>query len=235
MKKYSRIKEEAYLANMELYSKGLAVYTFGNASSFDSGESVFAIKPSGVPYDKLKVSDMVVVDLDNKTVEGKLRPSSDTKTHSRLYRSFKGIGGACHTHSPYATAWAQAKKSIPILGTTHADHLPCPIPCTAELTAKMINGDYEDMTGSAIVETFRKLKISPLHVSMVLVACHGPFTWGKNAAESVYNAVILEELAKIAFVTLQVNPNAKNISKTLIEKHFQRKHGAKAYYGQGKN
>ncbi|NLX13033.1 MAG: L-ribulose-5-phosphate 4-epimerase AraD [Phycisphaerales bacterium] len=232
MKRYARIREDAYLANMEIAAKGLAVYTFGNASAFDEREGVFAIKPSGVDYDKLTPSDMVIVDLENRVIHGRLRPSSDTKTHSRLYRSFTGIGGVCHTHSTYATAWAQAGKSIPTLGTTHADHLPCPVPCTEEMTPKMINADYEDMTGLIVVETFKKLKIEAAHVPMALVASHGPFTWGNSAAKAVYNAVILEELAKMAFITLQVNPRTAPISRALLDKHFQRKHGAQAYYGQ---
>ncbi len=233
MKKYSDIRRQAYEANMELHARGLAIYTFGNASSLDEDGAVFAIKPSGVPYEKLKASDMVVVDLENNVVDGKLRPSSDTRTHSRLYRSFKGIGGVCHTHSTYATAWAQARKAIPVLGTTHADHLPCPVPCTPELTARMINGDYEDNTGIVIVDSFRKLKLDPRHVPMALVASHGPFTWGANASEAVYNAVVLEELAKIASISMQMAPNASPASKALVDKHFRRKHGGNAYYGQG--
>lgn len=230
--KYQSLREEAYSANMELYERKLALYTFGNASAFDPDLAIFAIKPSGMPYEKLKAEDIVIVDLDNKIVDGNLCPSSDTKTHSRLYREFKNIKGICHTHSTYATAWAQAKMPIPILGTTHADHLPCPVPCTAELSRGMIEGDYEDNTGIAIAQTFRKLKLNPEYVPMTLVASHGPFTWGKSAANAVYNSVILEELAKIAFITSFLNPKIKSAPKTLINKHFERKHGKNAYYGQ---
>ncbi|HOK04288.1 MAG TPA: L-ribulose-5-phosphate 4-epimerase AraD [Victivallales bacterium] len=230
--KFKTLKEEAYIANMELYKRGLALYTFGNASAFDHNKAVFAIKPSGVPYEKMKPDDMVVVDLENNVVEGSLRPSSDTKTHSRLYRSFPDICGVCHTHSTYATAWAQAKKEILILGTTHADHLPCSVPCTEELSEEMINGDYEDNTGIAISNLFKKLKLNPSHVPMVIVASHGPFTWGENAQKAVYNAVILEEIAKIAFLSVSLNPSLEMISDCLIKKHFERKHGKNAYYGQ---
>ncbi len=217
---------------MEIQAKGLAIYTFGNASAFDPDLGLFAIKPSGVEYGDLSPDMMVVVDLDNKTADGKLRPSSDTKTHSRLYKSFPGIGGVCHTHSSFATAWAQARKSIPVLGTTHADHLPNPVPCTADMSDEMIDGDYEDMTGRVIAETFASLRLDHLHTQMALVASHGPFTWGKSAATAVYNAVILEEIAKMALYTVQINPGHGRIPEKLIEKHFYRKHGAGAYYGQ---
>jgi len=230
--KYKTLKEEAYIANMELYKRGLALYTFGNASAFDRSKAVFAIKPSGIPYEKMKPEDMVIVDLENNVVEGSLRPSSDTKTHSRLYRSFSHICGICHTHSTYATAWAQAKRQIPIIGTTHADHLPCPVPCTEELTEEMVNGDYEDNTGVIIAELFKKLKLNPSHVPTVIVASHGPFTWGETAQKAVYNAVILEEIAKIAFLSVVLNPSLKSAPDYLIKKHFERKHGKNAYYGQ---
>jgi L-ribulose-5-phosphate 4-epimerase len=230
MSKYQNLKEEAYAANMEIPRHGLAVYTFGNVSAFDAGEGVFAIKPSGMAYDQLKVDDMVVVDLENNIVEGTMNPSSDTKTHIVLYRNFKGIGGVVHTHSTYAVAWAQAMRSIPIYGTTHADHLPGNVPCTQVMSDEMIKGDYEEETGNQILKSFSK--ISPKEYEMVLVACHGPFSWGKNAAKAVYNSVVLEELAKMAFLTEKINPKVLPMKDGLINKHYERKHGKSAYYGQ---
>ena len=201
---YGELKERAWQANMEIPRRGLAIYTFGNVSAFDAERAVFAIKPSGVAYESLTAADMVVVDLDARVVEGSLRPSSDTKTHAALYRAFRGIGGIVHTHSTYATAWAQACKPIPLYGTTHADHLAEDVPCTALMTADAVSGDYEAETGTQIIECFRAR--DPLQTPMVLVAGHAPFTWGKTAEKAVYNAVVLEELAKIASVTRTIDP-----------------------------
>lgn len=227
---YQELKEEAWRANMEIPRRGLAIYTFGNVSAFDAKRAVFAIKPSGVDYDKLTAADMVVVDLDVKVVEGTLRPSSDTKTHAVLYRAFQGIGGIVHTHSTYATAWAQACMPIPIYGTTHADHLAQDVPCTEVMTAAAVEGDYEAETGKQIIDCFRTR--DPHEVSMVLVAGHGPFTWGPTADKAVYHAVVLEELAKMAAITRSLDPRAGRLPEHLVRKHYQRKHGKGAYYGQ---
>ncbi|HMB00119.1 MAG TPA: L-ribulose-5-phosphate 4-epimerase [Spirochaetota bacterium] len=232
MATYKQLKKEAYTANMEIPAHGLAIYTFGNVSAFDSQKKVFAIKPSGVPYRQLKPSDMVVVDLNNRIIEGNLRPSSDTKTHALLYRSFPDLGGIAHTHSTYAVAWAQAQRSIPVMGTTHADHLAADIPVTAVMSDDQIQKDYEEETGKQITAVFEQL--SPQDIPMVLVACHGPFTWGSSAAKAVYNSVVLEELARQALFTLEINPDTPSLKKTLINKHYQRKHGNNAYYGQNK-
>ena len=230
MDEYSVIKEAAFRANVDLGRSGLVKATFGNVSAYDEKRGVFAIKPSGVPYEELTPDTMVVVDLDNNVIAGTMRPSSDTKTHSVLYRTFDGIGGICHTHSAYAVAWAQAKRSIPILGTTHADHLTDDIPCTEEMDDRMIKGDYETETGNQIVHHFEKLSYQD--IEMVLVACHGPFTWGKSAEKALYNSIILEELAKMALLSVQLNPSVRQLKASLIEKHYQRKHGNNAYYGQ---
>ena len=229
---FKSLKAAAYEANMEIQHQKLAIYTFGNVSAIDRAAGIVAIKPSGVPYSELKPEDMVLVDLDNKVVEGTKRPSSDTKTHTLLYRHFPNIGGVCHTHSTYAVAWAQALRSIPNFGTTHADHLTAAVPVTEVMRDDMILGDYEHETGNQILDIFKKENLSPEAVEMVLVACHGPFTWGKDAAKAVYNATVLEELAKMAYLTLQINPLATPIKQTLIDKHYFRKHGANAYYGQ---
>ncbi len=230
---YKSLKEAAYEANMEIQHRQLAIYTFGNVSAIDRSAGVVAIKPSGVPYADLKPADMVLVDLENKVLEGAKRPSSDTKTHTLLYRHFPNIGGVCHTHSTYAVAWAQAMRAIPNFGTTHADHLVTAVPVTELMSDEMILGDYEHETGNQILDIFRKENLSPDEVEMVLVACHGPFAWGKDAAKAVYNAAVLEELAKMAYLTLQINPLASSIKQTLIDKHYFRKHGQNAYYGQG--
>ena len=227
---YDELKEQAWRANAEIPRRGLAIYTFGNVSAFDAQRAVFAIKPSGVAYDRLTAADMVVVDLDAKVVEGTLRPSSDTKTHAALYRAFQGIGGIVHTHSTYATAWAQACMPIPIYGTTHADHLAEDVPCTAIMTAEAVQGDYEAETGTQIIDCFRTR--NPGETPMVLVAGHGPFTWGKTADKAVYHAVVLEELAKMASITRGLDPHAKRLPDHLVRKHFERKHGKGAYYGQ---
>ncbi len=228
---FKEIKELAWQSNMDLMRKGLVIETFGNASALDRARGVFAIKPSGVPYAELKARDMVVVDLENRMVEGSLQPSSDTKTHCVLYRHFEEIGGVVHTHSPFAVAWAQAMRAIPILGTTHADHLQTSIPCTEVLSDELIAGDYEEATGLQIVQTFESLSYK--EIEMVLVAGHGPFTWGATPQKAVYNSVMLEELAKMALYTLAINPNTPTLNQALIDKHYQRKHGAGAYYGQG--
>jgi L-ribulose-5-phosphate 4-epimerase len=227
---YAALKEQSWQANMEIPRRGLAIYTFGNVSAFDAGRAVFAIKPSGVAYETLTPADMVVVDLEAKVVEGDLRPSSDTKTHAALYRAFQGIGGIVHTHSTYATAWAQAGMAIPIYGTTHADHLAEDVPCTAVMTAEAVQGDYEAETGTQIIDCFRTR--DPGHTPMVLVAGHAPFTWGKTAEKAVYHAVVLEELAKMASITRSLDPHAARLPDYLIRKHFERKHGKSAYYGQ---
>ena len=227
---YSELKTQAWEANMEIPRRGLAIYTFGNVSAFDAERGVFAIKPSGVAYDALVAADMVVVDLDAKVVEGSLRPSSDTKTHAALHRAFPGIGGIVHTHSTYATAWAQACLPIPLFGTTHADHLAEDVPCTALMTSDAVSGDYEAETGTQIVDCFKTR--DPHQSPMVLVAGHAPFTWGKTAEKAVYHAVVLEELAKMASITRSLNPQAARLPDYLVRKHFERKHGKDAYYGQ---
>jgi L-ribulose-5-phosphate 4-epimerase len=227
---YAELKEQAYQANLEIPRRGLAIYTFGNVSALDAERAVFAIKPSGVAYESLTAADMVVMDLEGKVVEGTLRPSSDTKTHVALYRAFRGIGGIVHTHSTYATAWAQAGLPIPIYGTTHADHLAEDVPCTAVMSAAAVEGDYEAETGSQIIDCFSAR--DPHQTPMVLVAGHAPFTWGKTAEKAVYHAVVLEELAKMAHVTRTLNPEASRLPDYLVRKHFERKHGKRAYYGQ---
>jgi len=227
---YAELKERAWVSNMELPRRNLVVYTFGNVSAFDSHRGVFAIKPSGVPYEQLKPEHMVVVDLDYKIVEGTMRYSSDTKTHAVLYKKLDGLGGIVHTHSPYCVAWAQAQKSVPIFGTTHADHLPTDIPCTESMSDSQINGDYEEETGNLIVKALSGM--SHLEVEMVLVASHGPFTWGITPEKAVYNSVVAEELAKMALFTISIDPAAARLKQTLINKHYDRKHGSNAYYGQ---
>src|SRR5436190_7046213 len=227
---YGDLQEQAWRANMEIPRQGLAIYTFGNVSAFDADRALCTIKPSGVAYDALAAADMVVIDLDGKVVDGSLRPSSDTKTHAALYKAFQGIGGIVHTHSTYATAWAQARMPIPIYGTTHADHLGEDVPCTAVMTADAVERDYEAETGTQIIDCFRGR--DPRQTPMVLVAGHGPFTWGKTADKAVYNAVVLEELAKIASITRSLDPRAERLPDYLVRKHFERKHGKSAYYGQ---
>jgi L-ribulose-5-phosphate 4-epimerase len=230
MGRFDELKQKAWEANMALPKFGLVLFTFGNASAMDRGEGVFAIKPSGVPYDALRPEDMVVVDLNGRTVEGSLRFSSDTKTHAVLYRQFPEIGGVVHTHSTYCVAWAQAVKSIPVLGTTHADHAFGDIPCTKIMTDAAIRRDYEEETGQQIVRAF--MKRSYLETEMVLVACHGPFAWGNTPEKAVYNSVVMEELAKMAVWTLRLKPNVRRLKRTLVQKHYLRKHGKDATYGQ---
>lgn len=233
MSKYSEIKHHCYQANLQLPKLDLVVYTFGNVSAVDRENGVFAIKPSGVPYEDLKVEDIVIVDFDNNIVEGSMRPSSDTKTHAFLYKHWDHIGGICHTHSTYAVAWSQSQLDIPIFGTTHADHLTVDIPCAPPMADDPIQGDYEHNTGQQILDIFEDKKLSSKEVEMVLIGNHGPFTWGKDAAKAVYNSKVLEEIAKMAYLTLQINPNAPRLKDALIRKHFERKHGKDAYYGQG--
>ncbi len=229
---YKQLKEECYEANMQLDRLKLVVYTFGNVSAFDKDKGVFAIKPSGVPYLELKAEDIVIMDLNNEVVEGKLRPSSDTKTHAYLYNHWEGIGGIAHTHATYSVAWAQAQRDIPIFGTTHADHLVEEIPCAPPMQDEHIEGDYEHMTGQQIVTCFQDIGLDYKEVEMVLISNHGPFTWGSSAAKAVYNSSILEEVAKMAYLTLQINPDAPFLKEALIKKHYDRKHGKDAYYGQ---
>jgi L-ribulose-5-phosphate 4-epimerase len=232
MSNHKSLKEEAYEANMLLPKYDLVLMTFGNASAADRAQGVFAIKPSGVAYEKLSAKDMVIVDFDSKVVEGKLRPSSDTKTHAVLYSECAGINGIVHTHSTYATAWAQTLKDIPILGTTHADHLTMDIPCAPPMKDAYIKGDYEYNTGYQIVDELKRRKLSYTDVEMILVGNHAPFTWGKTVAKAVYNSAVLESIAQMAFISLTIDKNVKRIKKSLIAKHYERKHGGKAYYGQ---
>lgn len=263
---YFELKEEAWNANLEIPKRNLAIYTWGNVSAFDENKGVFAIKPSGVAYDELKIEDIVVLDLEGNKVEGKMKPSSDTATHLELYRSFALNGKSCgkikgitHTHSPYATSFAQAGKYVPLFGTTHADHCANAVLCTPLLTEMAVNSNYELETGKLIVESFKNppksflelcsnlgnlenlenspqkdtFTLVPHENPMVLVCGHGPFTWGENAHKSVYNAAVLEEVCKMAFLTLQINPNASQLANYIVQKHYQRKHGKNAYYGQG--
>ncbi len=230
MSAFAGLKELAWTYNLALVRQGLVKQTFGNLSVIDREHGAVAIKPSGVAYDVLKPEDIVVVDLQNTVIEGSMRPSSDTKTHTYLYRHFPGIASVVHTHSTYAVAWAQAMKPVPILGTTHADYLPEDVPCTKIMSDRAIKKDYEEETGAQIVQTFARRSYAD--VPMVLVAAHGPFAWGTSPEHAVHHAVILEELARMAYLTLQINPKAARLKKTLVEKHYKRKHGAKAYYGQ---
>lgn len=232
MSVYRSLKEECYEANMELNALGLVIYTFGNVSAVARDKGVFAIKPSGVSYPDLKPEDMVVVDYDNNVVEGSLRPSSDTKTHSYLYKNWSGIGGVAHTHAMYSVSWAQAQKDIPIFGTTHADHLTQDIPCAPPMADELIEGNYEHNTGIQILDCFKQRNLDYHDVQMVLIGNHGPFAWGKNAAKAVYNTKVLETVAQMAYLTLQINPNAARLKDSLIKKHYERKHGKNAYYGQ---
>jgi L-ribulose-5-phosphate 4-epimerase len=228
---YAELKRAAWEANMELNARGLVLYTWGNVSQLDRERGVLAIKPSGVPYAQLQADDMVVVDLDNRRVEGRLNPSSDTRTHTHLYRHFADIGGITHTHSTYATAWAQAQTAIPCFGTTHADYAYGAIPCTAVMTDAQIERDYEEETGVQITDAFKGR--NPLETPMVIVAGHAPFTWGKDAAASVYNAVVLEEIARMAYLTKAIDPARGPLKQSIVDKHYRRKHGQDAYYGQG--
>ena len=232
MGNYKQIREAAYLANCQLPELGLVLYTFGNVSAADRDQGVFAIKPSGVPYEDLSPKSMVIVDFDGNLVEGGLRPSSDTLTHAVLYKHWDGVKGICHTHSTYATAWAQAQKDIPIMGTTHADHLTTDIPCAPPMADDKIEGNYEYETGFQILDCFKEQNLNYEEVEMVLVGNHAPFTWGKSPEKAVYNSAVLEEIARMAYLSLQINPNAPRLKNSLIRKHYDRKHGKNSYYGQ---
>jgi L-ribulose-5-phosphate 4-epimerase len=232
MSQYQHIKQEAFEANMQLPKLGLVLFTFGNVSAADRSLNAFAIKPSGVPYHELIAEDMVVVDFDGNVIEGSLRPSSDTKTHAVLYKNWSNINGIVHTHSTYATAWAQSQRDIPVYGTTHADHLTVDIPCAPPMSDKMIKGNYEYETGYQIINCLNEKGLSYTDVEMMLVGNHAPFTWGKTAAKAVYNSAVLESVAQMALLTEQINPNAARLKDSLIKKHYDRKHGPDSYYGQ---
>ena len=230
--RYQHIQQEAYEANMQLPKLGLVLFTFGNVSAADRALGVFAIKPSGVPYEELNPGKMVVVDFEGRIVEGSLRPSSDTKTHAVLYKYWDKISGIAHTHSTYATAWAQAQRDIPIFGTTHADHTTGDIPCARPMSDEMIQGDYEYETGFQVMNCLKERKLNYEEVEMILVGNHAPFTWGKTAARAVYNSAVLENIAHMAYLTLSVNADAERLKDALIKKHYERKHGPDSYYGQ---
>lgn len=224
------LKEQVFKANIDLVKHGLVLFTWGNVSAIDRAKGIVVIKPSGVSYDTMKASDMVVIDLDGNVMEGSLKPSSDTPTHLALYKAFQNIGGVVHTHSTYATSWAQAGLPIPILGTTHADYFSADIPCTRSMTEQeVMGGAYELETGTVIVECFQGK--NPDQIPGVLVKNHGPFTWGKDAHDAVHNAVVMEEVARMAQIAVQLNPSV-DMNPHLIQKHFYRKHGPGAYYGQ---
>ena len=227
-----KLKKQVCQANLDLVTKGLVIETWGNASGVDREKGVMVIKPSGVPYDGMTVADLVVVDLAGRTVEGRYRPSTDLPSHLALYAAWPSIGGVVHTHSTYATAFAQAGQPIPCFGTTHADHFHGAVPLTRKLTKREVAGDYEANTGKVIVECFSGS--DPLHMPAVLVANHGPFSWGRDARDAVHNAVALEEVARMALATRQLNPRARPVASYLLEKHFDRKHSPSAYYGQRK-
>jgi len=229
---YTHIQQAAYEANMQLPKLGLVLFTFGNVSAVDRSKGVFAIKPSGVPYDELSPEKMVIVDFDGNVVHGTLRPSSDTKTHAVLYKHWEGIGGIVHTHSTYATAWAQSQRCIPIYGTTHADHNTVDIPCAPPMDDEMIKGNYEYETGFQIMNCFKEKSLDYKEVEMVLVGNHAPFTWGKTPEKAVYNSAVLESIAQMAYLTEQINNSSPRLKDALIKKHYERKHGPDSYYGQ---
>lgn len=226
------LKQKVYEANMALPKYGLVTFTWGNVSAYDPETGYFVIKPSGVPYEDLKPEDMVVMDLEGNKIEGKMNPSSDTATHAVLYKHFEGLGGIVHTHSSWATSWAQAVRPIPCYGTTHADYFYGEIPCARNLTPAEIDEAYEENTGHVIVETFEQLDINPVYVPGVLCANHGPFAWGKDAEEAVHNAVVLEEVAKMAACAEMLSAQQRLCPQAQLDKHFLRKHGENAYYGQ---
>lgn len=232
MNKYGQIRQSAYEANMELPKLGLVIFTFGNVSAADRELGAFAIKPSGVPYEELSPEKMVVVDFEGNTIEGELRPSSDTKTHAVLYKHWNMIGGIVHTHSMYATAWAQSQRDIPIYGTTHADHNTIDIPCAPPMDDRMIQGDYEYQTGFQIINCLQEKGFSYEEIEMILVGNHAPFTWGITAAKAVYNSSVLEAISQMAYLTEQIRPNPPRLKDALIQKHYKRKHGPDSYYGQ---
>lgn len=227
-----QLKEIVYQANMELPKRGLITYTWGNVSGIDRESGYLVIKPSGVDYENMKAEDMVVVDLLGNRIEGKYKPSSDTATHIELYKKYPDIGGVVHTHSTWATSWAQAGRSIPLYGTTHADYFYGEIPCARSLTKEEINGEYEKNTGLVIIETLTNNKIEAVSMPGILCCNHGPFTWGKDAFDAVHNAVVLEEVAKMSAYTEQINNQVKPAPQTIADKHYLRKHGSNAYYGQ---
>ena len=230
---YTILKTSCFEINMQLAASGLIKQTFGNVSIVDRARGIMVIKPSGIPYSELKASDIPVISLeDGRIVEGTTRPSSDTNTHLVLYRTYPELGGIVHTHSTFATAWAQSSRDVPLYGTTHADSMNVPIPCTDFMEDDRINGDYEIETGNQIVNAFSAKKLNPAVVQMVLVAGHGPFTWGKTGQAALDNAIILEELCKMAFLTEVINPKVSLLKSSLINKHYERKHGKNAYYGQ---
>jgi L-ribulose-5-phosphate 4-epimerase len=232
MNPYAQIRQTAYEANMQLPRLGLVLFTFGNVSAADRNLGVFAIKPSGIPYDELNPDKMVIVDFKGKVLEGTLHPSSDTLTHAVLYREWSHINGIVHTHSTYATAWAQSQRDIPVYGTTHADHLTNDIPCAPPMEDNMISGNYEYETGFQIINCLKWKKLSYQEVEMILVGSHGPFTWGETPGKAVYNSAVLEEVAKLAFLTEQIQPDALRLKESLVRKHYERKHGPGSYYGQ---
>jgi L-ribulose-5-phosphate 4-epimerase len=229
---YEHIQQAAYEANMQLPKLGLVLFTFGNVSAVDRAAGVFAIKPSGVPYDELSPDKMVIVDFDANVVHGTLRPSSDTKTHAVLYKHWEDIGGIVHTHSTFATAWAQSQRDIPIYGTTHADHNTVDIPCAPPMSDAMIQGDYEHETGFQIINCLKERGLTYKDIEMILVGNHAPFTWGKTPDKAVYNSAVLENLAQMAMYTEQINPGVARLKDALIRKHYERKHGPHSYYGQ---
>lgn len=232
MSKYTHIQESAYEANKQLPKLGLVLFTFGNVSAADRDLGVFAIKPSGMPYEDLSPDGMVIVDFDGKTVKGKLRPSSDTQTHAVLYKHWEKIGGIVHTHSTYATAWAQTQRDIPLYGTTHADHNTVDIPCAPPMSDERIQGDYEYQTGFQIMDAMKERGLSYEEVEMILVGNHAPFTWGTTPEKAVYNSAVLEAIAKMAYITRQLREDTPRLKDSLIKKHFARKHGPDSYYGQ---
>ena len=227
-----QLRKRVYEANMELPRRGLVTYTWGNVSGIDREKGLVVIKPSGVEYDELTPENLVVMDLDGNRVEGEMNPSSDTKTHLELYKAFPTLGGIVHTHSPYAVAWAQAGQDIPCYGTTHADYFYGAVPCARHLTPAELDEDYEKNTGVAIVETFRERGLDPVAMPGVICRSHGPFTWGKDAAQAVYHAAVLEEVARMALLTRQLDPSAMPAPRYYLDKHYRRKHGPNAYYGQ---
>lgn len=226
-----KLKEEVFQANLALVKYGLVIFTWGNVSGIDRENNLVVIKPSGVSYDDMKAEDMVVVDLDGKVIEGSYKPSSDTATHIEIYKADKNISGVVHTHSTWATIWAQSGKDVPFLGTTHGDYFYGDIPCTRKMTAEEIKSDYEKNTGIVIVETFNKRKLEFMSIPSIIVNNHGPFSWGKTPNDAVHNAVVLEQVSKMAHYALQINSDAK-MNQELLDKHYLRKHGKNAYYGQ---
>ena len=230
--KYAALAEEAFEANMEIPRMGLAILTWGNASAADPSMAVFAIKPSGLPYGELTPDSMVIVDYEGRVVEGSLNPSSDTKTHAALFRAWPAVRGVVHTHSAHAVAWAQACAEVPIFGTTHADHSTRPIPCTDYLSPEDVRGDYELETGNLIIRTMKSRALDPTEATAILVAGHGPFTWGNSAMKALHNAAALEEICRMAILTLGIRADQAPLPAHIVEKHWQRKHGTGAYYGQ---